>query len=135
MKSYFLDSSIIVECIRGNRLIQELVINLKGYTSSSYVCLSELFEGVYRGENKQEREKELINFFEGLDEVYGLDEDVAKKFGKIRAGLKTGGNVIEDIDIFIAAICLSKNLTLITLNEKHFSRVSGLKILPAQLLR
>lgn len=123
-----MDSSIIVECIRGNRLIQELIINLKGYTSSSYICLSELFEGVYRGENKQEREKELINLFEGLDEVYGLDEDIAKKFGKIRAGLKTGGNVIEDIDIFIAAICLSKNLILITLNEKHFKRIEGLKI-------
>lgn len=135
MRSYFLDSSIIVECIRGNRLIQELIINLKGYTSSSHICLSELFEGVYRGENKQEREKELINLFEGLDEVYGLDEDIAKKFGKIRAGLKTGGNVIEDIDIFIAAICLSKNLILITLNEKHFERVNGLKILPTKLLQ
>ena len=131
MKSYLLDTSIIINYLQGKENIVKLLNNIEGELASSYVCLAKLYEGVYRVKNKLETEKIVINFFKSLSELYTVDEKVAKQFGEIRAKLKIGGNVIEDIDIFIAATCLVYDLTLLTYNVRHFSRVDNLKILSA----
>lgn len=131
MKSYLLDTSIIISYLQGKDNIVNLLNNIEGELSSSYVCLAELYEGVYRVSNKLEIEKTVKDFFKSLSALYSVDEKVAKQFGEIRAKLKIGGNVIEDIDIFIAATCLANDLTLITQNVKHFSRIGNLKILSA----
>ena len=36
------------------------------------------------------------------------------------------GNQIEDNDIYIAAIAIINNCTLVTANERHFGRINGL---------
>ena len=41
--------------------------------------------------------------------------------------LKKQGNIIEDIDLFIAATCIVYDLTLITFNQKHFLHIPDLK--------
>lgn len=128
MKSYLLDTSTIINYLQGREDIVALLDSLDGELSSSYLCLSELYEGVYRAENIEKTEKIILNFFKTLSAVYTINEKVAKKFGEIRAELKTKGNVIEDIDIFIAATCLAHDLVLITGNVKHFSRISNLDI-------
>lgn len=129
MKSYLVDTSIIISYLQGKDNVVKLLNNIEGKLTSSYICLAELYEGVSRVNNKLEIEKSVMDFFKSLSELYTVDEKVAKQFGKIRAKLKIGGNVIEDIDIFIAATCLVYDLTLITHNMKHFSRISNLKIL------
>lgn len=131
MKSYLLDTSIIISYLQGKDNVVKLLNNIEGELSSSYVCLGELYEGVYRVKNKLEVEKTVTDFFKSLSALYSIDEKVAKQFGEIRAKLKLQGTVIEDIDIFIAATCLVNDLTLITQNVKHFSRINNLKILSA----
>lgn len=129
MKSYLVDTSIIISYLQGKADVVKLLNDIEGELTSSYICLAELYEGVSRVKNKLEIEKSVTDFFKSLSELYTVDEKVAKQFGEIRARLKIGGQVIEDIDIFIAATCLVYDLTLITHNMKHFSRVSNLKIL------
>lgn len=131
MKSYLLDTSIVISYLQGKDNVVKLLNNIEGELSSSYVCLAELYEGLYRVNNKLEIEKSVTNFFKSLSELYTVDEKVAKQFGEIRAKLKIGGHLIEDIDIFIAATCLVYDLTLITHNVKHFSRISNLEVLSA----
>lgn len=63
-----------------------------------------------------------------VSEIIGT---VVEQFGEIRSKLKSQGTVIEDIDIFIAATCLVNDLTLLTHNVKHFSRINNLNILNA----
>lgn len=129
MRSYLLDTSIIINYLQGKDNVVKLLNNMEGELSSGYVCLAELYEGVYRVKNKLEIEKAVKDFFKSLSALYSIDEKVAKQFGEIRAKLKSRGTVIEDIDIFIAATCLVNDLTLITQNVKHFSRIKNLKIL------
>lgn len=129
MKRYFVETSVIVKFLRNKGNAVEVVENLKGELSSSFVCLAELYEGIYRVKNKDRAEKAVSNFFTGLSEVYGLDREIAENFGQIRAELKRKGKVIEDMDIFLAATCLAHNLTIVTYNAKHFERVKGLKVL------
>lgn len=129
MKSYLVDTSVIISYLQGKVSIVKLLNDIEGELTSSYICLAELYEGVSRVKNKSAIEKSVMDFFKSLSELYTVDEKVAKQFGEIRAKLKIGGNVIEDIDIFIAATCLVYDLTLITHNMKHFSRINNLKIL------
>lgn len=129
MTSYLLDTSIIINYLQGKDNVVKLLNNIEGELSSSYVCLAELYEGIYRVNNRLEIEKAVTDFFKSLSALYSIDGKVAKQFGEIRAKLKLKGTVIEDIDIFIAATCLVNDLTLITHNTKHFSRINNLKIL------
>ena len=126
MNSFFLDTSVIIGYLKGDKDVVEMINSIKGELGSSFIVLSELYEGVFR--SRYEIEDKVLSFFDSLDNVYGLDKEISKVFGQVRQDLKSGGNVIEDIDIFIAATCLANNCTLITLNKKHFERIKNLKI-------
>ena len=130
MKRYLLDTSIIIDYLRGRKQVIQNIDDISGELTSSVLCLAELYEGVNRSENKKAVEEAVIDFFSGLSSVFPVDESVARKFGELRAILKKEGNLIADIDIFIAATCVVHNLTLITQNTKDFSRIKELIISP-----
>ena len=48
-------------------------------------------------------------------------------FGKIKADLKSKGNIIEDFDILIASVAMANNHIVVTNNYEHFSRIEGLQ--------
>jgi len=127
MKTYFLDTSVIIDYLRGKEEVMNLVDGLKGKLVSSYICLSELYEGIFRSKNKN-AETTVLEFFSGLSKTYGLNQKIAKEFGYLRKNLKQRGEIIEDLDIMIAATCIVYGLTLVTLNKKHFLRIKGLDI-------
>lgn len=128
MKHYFLDTSIIIDYLRGKNSAVELINGLDGDLNSSYICLAELYEGVYRVRNQPHLQEVIETFFSSLSFIYSIDLQIAHEFGKLRAELKTKGNVLEDIDILIAATCLINDLILVTYNLKHFQKVKGLKL-------
>lgn len=129
MNGYLIDTSVIINFLRDKGSAVETINHLEGELASSYICLAELYEGISRVREKEKAEKAVLDFFTGLNSIYGVDREIAKNFGRIRADLKTKGAVIEDLDILLAATCIANNLTLITANLKHFSRVMGLEIL------
>lgn len=128
MSHHLLDTSVIIDYLRGKDEVVEIIDNLEGEVSSSFVCLAELFEGVAREKNPEKTSEKIIGFFGTFSKTYGLDEKIARKFGETRKELKDKGTVIEDMDILIAATCLANDLVLLTKNEKHFARVKGLRI-------
>lgn len=130
MNSYLIDTSVIVNYLRDKGSAVETINNLEGELNCSYICLAELYEGISRVREKEKAEKVVLDFFAGLNQIYGLDNMIAKKFGIIRADLKTTGQVIEDLDLLITATCITYKLILITANVKHFSKVADLEILP-----
>ncbi|HRN96547.1 MAG TPA: type II toxin-antitoxin system VapC family toxin [Candidatus Levybacteria bacterium] len=128
MKHYFLDTSVIIDYLHGKKETVLLVDSLGENISSSYICLAELFEGVYRVTKQKEATLLLMNLFSKFDTIFTIDKNVAEEFGKLRAELKINGTIIEDIDIFIAATCIAYNLILVTANTKHFSRIKKLDL-------
>jgi|SRR3989344_3064544 len=126
---YLLDTSLIIAYLRSRSGIVEYVSGLEAELTTSYICIAELFEGVHKSSNLESAESGVLTFCSGLSDIFGLDLDIAKKFGQIKAHLQSSGQVIDDLDILIASTALKHNLTLVTLNPKHFSRVPHLKIL------
>ncbi len=68
--------------------------------------------------------KELISEINIVD----FDGKAGEHFGRIKANLKSRGEIINDSDIFIASIGIPNEYTLVTNNGKHFSRIEDLKI-------
>lgn len=129
MKRYFIETSFIINFLRGNKEAIEILENLEGELTSSFICLSELYEGICRAKKQRKAEESVLTFFSGLSDIFGLDEEIAKNFGQIRASLKKEGKVIEDLDILVAATCITYNCILLTYNPKHFERIEDLEIL------
>lgn len=51
-----------------------------------------------------------------------------RTYAQMRALLEQNGMRIEDTDLFIAAVALDHDLTLVTHNTRHFARIPGLRI-------
>lgn len=133
MKKYLIETSVIIPFLHGNAAVIQFLDRLDGELASSFVCLAELSEGVARVTRDREKiTNGVSDFFAGMSDVYGINSDIARLFGKLRSTLKAEGHVIEDLDILIAATCLVHDLILITNNGKHFSRIKGLKIVAPQ---
>ena len=52
----------------------------------------------------------------------------AAAYGRIQAGLESKGTPIGTLDTLIAAHAFALNVTLVTNNQKHVSKVRGLKV-------
>jgi tRNA(fMet)-specific endonuclease VapC len=57
-----------------------------------------------------------------------FDDAAADAYGRIDGMLKSRGMSIGPLDTQIAAIAIAHNLTLVTHNTRHFSRVPQLSI-------
>jgi tRNA(fMet)-specific endonuclease VapC len=128
MRTYFVDTSVIIDYLKGKSQAVSLINSIDGELASSYICLAELYEGIYRVEQKEKAEEAVKTFFHSLTTIYGIDAVVAQTFGLLRANLKKKGTLIEDIDLFLAATCVANDLAIVTFNKKHFSHVDGLQI-------
>lgn len=60
--------------------------------------------------------------------VIDFDKDDARIYGKLRYDLEKRGKIIGAMDLLIGAQALSRNLILVTNNEKEFNRIEELKI-------
>jgi len=94
-------------------------------------CISEitLAELKYGAEcsNKAAENMEMINDFAKELTVIPIYNSL-DLYAKEKSKLRKAGNLIDDFDILIGVTAIANNLILVTENEKHFSRISKIKI-------
>lgn len=93
----------------------------------SSITLSELEYGAAKSSRPDQNRIALVEFLAPL-EILPYDDMAAQEYGKIRASLERQGTPIGSMDMLIAAHALAVNCTLVTNNEREFSRVPSLKI-------
>ena len=93
----------------------------------SSVCVAELYAGAFRSQYTSQAILALEDFLGSLV-VAPFDEDAAREYGRLRAGLVSKGKILGPIDMFIAAHSLQLGVPLITNNVREFSMVPGLQI-------
>ncbi len=94
----------------------------------SVITAHELRYGLFRNPQiKKATQQAVVGF---LDDVEALPftEDDATIAARIRADLQKKGQPVGAYDLLIAATALSNKLTLVTSNEKEFSRIPDLVI-------
>lgn len=124
--SYLLDTCICIALIKKDPVV---VAHIRGVGVSeckiSDLTLGELYFGAYKSGRRKHFEDvaEIQNLFEQYPTTSCMHE-----YGDIRWQLERTGQRIDSMDLLIGATALHENLTLVTGNVKHFSRISGLKI-------
>jgi tRNA(fMet)-specific endonuclease VapC len=95
-----------------------------GHYTISAVTVTELVKGL----QKRSREDRIQNLIAGLakEELLPLDLDAAVIAGRIYGELEKAGLTIGRIDPLIAGVAISKSLTLVSGNIKHFERIIAL---------
>ena len=120
-----LDTSVPIAFLRNREPGANAVVHaVQNYQCGVTAITSyELLFGVHRS-NKQIGENALL----GLMTIWPLDEQAAEQAAQLHVNLIAQNRDIGVKDVLIAAICLTHSLPILTLNEKHFTRVPSLTV-------
>src|SRR5690606_34091818 len=89
----------------------------------SSVTYAELLYGAERATNVSKHRRLIQALVERLGDVMPWDRNAAEAFAKLKAKLAGAGTPIGANDIMIAGHAISETATLVTNNQKHFSKV------------
>jgi len=122
--SYLLDTDICSAYLRGNGPVFNRFVQHSGGLHISIISLAELYSWVYVADTGS-REDGLMTMLSDVT-VLGLDDDVARRCGQIRAALQHQGIRVPTVDLLIASTALLRDLVLVTHNQRHFGLVPDL---------
>lgn len=126
---YLLDTNICIYIIKKRPLevFEKFKILPLGSVGISTVTLAELQYGVKKSKQQEKNQLALNQFLLPL-EILSFDADAASEYGYVRSQLEERGIPIGPLDTMIAAHAKLLKLTLVTNNEREFSRVPDLAI-------
>jgi tRNA(fMet)-specific endonuclease VapC len=127
---YCFDTDTLSAVIRRDpplSLIRRLARTPPEEQFTTAVTLGELLYGAARrgGATLTQKVRELVI---GALPVLPFDERAAEVYGPLRARLEADGRRLDEPDLRIASIALSRGLVVVTGNVRHFSRVPDLKV-------
>lgn len=127
--NYLLDTNICIYIINKKpaTVLKRIEAKRPDQVAISTITQAELEYGLARSRFPERNRAALLQFlfpFQLLD----FDQLAAVQYGTIRSDLETKGRPIGAMDLLIAAQAVSRNLILVTNNEKEFGRVEGLNI-------
>ncbi len=120
-----LDTSILIDYYRKKDKTKSLFFRLTEQHALFAVSAITVYE-IYLG-NSEVQNIFWDKFFSQIT-ILPFDSKVAKKSADIYKQLKAKNKLIEAPDILIAGTVMCNNLTIATLNRKHFERIDGLKL-------
>jgi tRNA(fMet)-specific endonuclease VapC len=98
-----------------------------GDLAMSVVTYGELRVGAEKSDRYPESLNALELFIQAVT-VLPMAPEVARFYSKVRLDLEQRGQIIGANDLWIASHCLQLGLTLVTNNEREFSRIPNLTI-------
>jgi len=126
--AYLIDTDIIIYSLKNDEHVkQKFRENQNIPKSISVITYGEL---IYGAKKSRHIEKNLAVAYRTAElfPVIDIDRSIMDVFGEIKSNLERKGNIIEDMDILIAATALSHNLILVTNNVNHFEKIKDLRI-------
>lgn len=123
-----LDTNVVIKAISKDLSAINCLENLKKqkiYTS--VITIGELAYGANKSKMKEYNIKIFSDFIDSR-RVLKIDEKSAFIYGEVKNGLKSIGINIPENDIWIAAVAISNQLSLITF-DNHFDKIKNLDVL------
>ncbi len=127
--NYLLDTNTCIYIINKKppSAIKKLRAKRPEEVAISTITIAELEYGVARSRFPERNRVALLEFLLPFT-ILEFDQSAATYYGIIRSSLDRLGKPIGPMDMFLAAQALSRDLILVTNNEKEFQRVEGLHI-------
>jgi tRNA(fMet)-specific endonuclease VapC len=126
---YLIDTNICIYIMnkKPDDVIQRFKQIKMGEIGISTITISELQYGISKSKQRKKNKIRLNEFISPL-EILPYDESAAKTYGDIRYELEKAEEPIGPLDVLIAAHAVSRNLTIVTNNDKEFKRIKKLKV-------
>lgn len=125
---YILNTDICSYIIRENSSV--LLKNLNSHNHDKISITSITYAELLFGAEKKSSTKiaDKIEAIASNVNIISFDQNAAIEYSKMRLELEKSGTPIGNMDMLIASCALSEEAILVTNNERHFSKISGLKI-------
>jgi len=125
--NYLLDTNICIYFLKGRYGLIEKIGQI-GFENLyiSEISVAELKFGAEKSDFPDRNRivvNNLIERFKILPIFSSLDI-----YAKEKAKLRKEGKIVDDLDLFIGATAISNDMVLVTNNERHFSRLTDIKI-------
>jgi tRNA(fMet)-specific endonuclease VapC len=129
MKRLVLDTNAYSALRKGDQKVFDAICEAEKIYISAIV-MGELYAGFYNGVKIRENIKQLRNFLDKspVEPAFVTDE-TAEIYGHLFTALRKKGTPLPLNDIWIAAQTMELGAVLISF-DKHFERISGLRIFP-----
>jgi len=126
-----IDASVLIEWERGRLDVAERV---NGRSDEEFflsvITASELLHGVHRATDRgiRARRSAFVEAVLGEFPVLPLEMLTARIHAELWADLAARGELVGAHDLWLAATAVARGLTLVTGNEREFSRIAGLEL-------
>ena len=120
---YLLDTNILSDVIRNpqGRAARQIMEVGDRAVCTSIVVAAELWYGAVK--RNSDRLTAQVDAVLGAIEILAIESPVERVYGELRARLERAGHQIGGNDLLIAAQSISLGFTLVTDNEREFSRI------------
>ncbi len=125
---YLLDTDTIIYSLKGVPTVVEQMRNHA--TAPKAISVISYGELIYGAEKSQQIAGNLAKVHR-LREILPIIEiscSIMDTFGFLKARLSRKGRTVDDFDLIIAASALTMGYTVVSNNEKHFSKVPDLMV-------
>jgi len=124
--SFLIDTDIIIYSLKGIERINSWMLENQNIPKCiSVISYGELIYGA-RKSHHPEKNIATVNRIAELFPIIDINQGIIEIFGELKATLEKGGDRIDDMDLLIASTAMYMNLSLVTNNKKHFSKVPDL---------
>jgi len=128
---YLFDTDIITNILKKRPspfLIKQLASIPKSQQFISTITVSEIVYGSMKSGRPDYHLKNLEEILIPAVNIAPFDTRAAYICGNLRARLEKQGKPLALADLEIASIALARDFTLVSGNQKHFTRISELKL-------
>lgn len=127
MDRYLIDTDICIHFLKGKFGISEKIREVGVENCNiSEITIAELTYGAYKSKNFEKHileVKKMEALFEVIP-VYGI----FNKYAEEKVRLQKAGTLIPDFDLLIGTTAVVNNLTMVTNNESHLSRIAEIAV-------
>ena len=126
---YLLDTNICIYIIKKKpvEVIKRFLKMKPDSIGISSITVSELYYGIAKSSKPNENTIAFEQFILPLT-VLDFNKDDSIAYGRLRAKLEQKGKLIGAMDMLIAAQALSRDLIIVTNNEREFKKIEGLSV-------
>jgi tRNA(fMet)-specific endonuclease VapC len=119
------DTNIVIAAFAGEQAVVDL-LHRSPAVCVPVITLGELYYGAWKSFRMDENLDRVDDLTKDFLPV-SCDEETAKFYGRIKNQLRRDGRKIPSNDIWIAAIAMQHDLTLVT-RDTHFQNVEDLSL-------
>jgi predicted nucleic acid-binding protein len=126
--SYILDADWAIQALAGRPHAFHTLAELAPEgIAISFITIGEIYEGAFGFPDPETHLNAFREFLKPL-RTLTLDDAIMERFAQLRSTLRKQGQLIPDFDLLLAATALRYDLTVLTFNVRHLTRIPHLTL-------